>query len=344
MKKRILAAVIFAAMALGVCGCGNNAAQTTAATTTANTEATVETSATEETAVTDEAEGNTTIANPIVDCGGDLDKAAELAGFEMKIPELSNYTVSVIDSKIIEVTFPKDDETDIFFRMSIENIPNLSGIYLSADGDPVTETLDSGISVEVQKENDLYYSATVTAENGNYCVGCTAGLSKEEMFSYAESFIEANKPSGMPDDSVLGTVVDCGTDLAKAAEITGCKMEIPELSNYEVNVLNGTTISVSITIDPEEDIYVNMRLDGENMENVIRTGLDIAPVTEDWNGIEVTACKEGDTYYALGFGAEIGYYGVTCPKGMDKDSLYSYLESLYNANKNVYTLPEEIDE
>ena len=56
--------------------------------------------------------------------------------------------------------------------------------------------------------------------------------------------------------------------------------------------------------------------------------------TFDWNGIEVTALKEGDTYYSLGFGAGVGYYGVTCTNGMDRDSLYGYLESLYNANKS----------
>ena len=332
MKKRILAAVICAAMILSVCGCSNNAAQSSQ-TQSNDSAASTSDNASETTGSSEPEESNVGLANPVVDCGDDLGKAAELAGFEMKIPELSNYTVSVINNEIIEVVFPNNEEIDIFFRMSIEDIPNLSGIYLSTDTDPVTETLDSGISVEVQKENDLYYSATVSAENGKYCVGCTTGLSKKEMFSYAESFIAANKPSGMPDDGIIGTVIDCGEDLDKAAELVGFKMKIPELSNYTVSVIGGSTIQVSIPIDHENDNYVNMRMNCEDIGNVTGTILNIAPVIEDWNGIEVTACKEGDTYYSLGFGAEIGYYGVTCTKGMEKDALYSYLESLYNANK-----------
>lgn len=162
----------------------------------------------------------------------------------------------------------------------------------------------------------------------------TTEASKTETTTESTASDAPDTPDNtLPEEADAGTVIDCGNDLAKAAELVHFEMRIPELSNYTVSVIGGETISVDIPINTDNDIYVRMRMNCESIEKVTGTLWEIDPVTEDWNGIEVTALKEGDTYYSLGFGAEIGYYGVTCTNGMDKDSLYGYLENLYNANK-----------
>ncbi len=76
-----------------------------------------------------------------------------------------------------------------------------------------------------------------------------------------------------------------------------------------------------------------MRMCKEETDNISGIYLEADPVTEMMNGVEVTAQKIGDSYYSLSFGAENGYFCVSCTSGMEKDKLYSYLESLYNANK-----------
>ena len=162
----------------------------------------------------------------------------------------------------------------------------------------------------------------------------TTEASKTEATESTASDAPDTPDNTLPEEADEGTVIDCGTDLAKAAELVHFELRIPELSNYTVSVIGGETIDVSIPIDTDNDIYVRMRMNCDSIENVTGTLWEIDPVIEDWNGIEVTALKEGDTYYSLGFGAGVGYYGVTCTNGMDRDSLYGYLESLYNANKS----------
>ncbi len=163
----------------------------------------------------------------------------------------------------------------------------------------------------------------------------TTEASKTETTTESTASDAPDTPDNtLPEETDAGTVIDCGTDLAKAAELVHFEMRIPELSNYTVSVIGGETISVDIPINTDNDIYVRMRMNCDSIEKVTNLFWDIDPVIEDWNGIEVTALKEGDTYYSLGFGAGVGYYGVTCTNGMDRDSLYGYLESLYNANKS----------
>ena len=162
----------------------------------------------------------------------------------------------------------------------------------------------------------------------------TTEASKTEATESTASDAPDTPDNTLPEEADEGTVIDCGTDLAKAAELVHFELRIPELSNYTVSVIGGEIIDVSIPIDTDNDIYVRMRMNCDSIENVTGTLWEIDPVIEDWNGIEVTALKEGDTYYSLGFGAGVGYYGVTCTDGMDRDSLYGYLESLYNANKS----------
>ncbi|MDD6797545.1 MAG: hypothetical protein PUE71_04555 [Clostridia bacterium] len=172
MKRRILAAGICIVMAVSFCGCGTKAADSPESTTVA-------------------AGSGQQIANPVVDCGNDMEKAAKITGFKLKLPALSNYSISVIGGNVIEVKFPKDESTDIFFRKSETEVQNFSGIYLSTK--PVTETFNQGVEVQAQIENGKYYSLTFGAEDGYFCVGCTKGLSKDEMYSYLKELYDSNK-------------------------------------------------------------------------------------------------------------------------------------------------------
>ena len=73
----------------------------------------------------------------------------------------------------------------------------------------------------------------------------------------------------------------------------------------------------------------------EKTDNMSGIYLGTDPVTETMNGVEVTAQKLGDSYYSLSLAAENGYFCVSCTSGMEKDTLYSYLESLYKANSSA---------
>ena len=121
------------------------------------------------------------IPNPWVDCGDDLALAAEVAGFEFRIPALANYTVSVLPGELIKVTYPKDEVTDIVLcEAAVEpESGDLSGDY---NDYPVEETRTiSGIEAAIRGDSELIYVANFNIGDSWYCISCTGGLSEEEL-------------------------------------------------------------------------------------------------------------------------------------------------------------------
>lgn len=132
------------------------------------------------------------LANPWMDCGMDLEKAVELAGFDLKIPALSNYTVRVIPGDTIEVTWPRSETESIALRKSI-NEPETGDISGDMTEYPKNVVMDvGGVEVTLRGEGDTIHVASFMAFDGAYSVSCAAGMAKSEVAQILKEVIAVN--------------------------------------------------------------------------------------------------------------------------------------------------------
>lgn len=132
------------------------------------------------------------LANPWVDCGADMAKAVQTAGFEFAIPALSNYTVRAIPGQMIEVCYPKNETDTVILRKSPME-PDEGDISGDATEYPKKGTADlNGVEVNVRGDGETVYVASFVAFDGSYSVGCTAGMTSDEALQLVKEVLAAN--------------------------------------------------------------------------------------------------------------------------------------------------------
>lgn len=133
------------------------------------------------------------LANPWVDCQGDMEKAAEVAGFEFAIPALSNFTVAAIPGEMIEVRYPRSETETIELRKSPmePDEGDISGDFNEYPGSAVIE-LENGVEVAVRGAGDRAYVASFVAFDGAYSIRCEAGMTRDEVVQIIGELLEAN--------------------------------------------------------------------------------------------------------------------------------------------------------
>lgn len=129
-----------------------------------------------------EDEGNTQIANPVVEYGMDaasLELASEAVGFSITLPEsvkVQNYIV--INGETLEIVFDGGYIRKVSADSGIEDI---SGDYNEYENDEVKDV--GGIEVTLKGNADKIMLAIWTAGDYTYCIGATNGVDEAEMTS-----------------------------------------------------------------------------------------------------------------------------------------------------------------
>lgn len=191
----ILTVSLMAALTCGLTACQRQSGQTAVPKETSETQATVpsETAAQEENTPA-ETEGGSDmagLANPWTEFQ-DMDEASEAAGFDFKIPALSNYVIRVIPGEMIEVTYPRNETEDIILRRSpnIGDSWDISGDY---DNYPKNETLKvREVEVNIRKAGDIIYVAGFIADDGIYNMSSRDGITEKEIADILGDIIELN--------------------------------------------------------------------------------------------------------------------------------------------------------
>ena len=123
---------------------------------------------------------NSQLANPWFDCGMDLKKASQIAGFDFPLI-LSNYSVKAMKG-MIEITYPLDENRNVIIRKSLEEINNgdISGVYAKY---PVVDTLtlEDGVQINLRKDVNSIYVMYFGACSGIYSAYSENGMSENEV-------------------------------------------------------------------------------------------------------------------------------------------------------------------
>lgn len=133
------------------------------------------------------------LANPWIDCGADLELAAQAAGFELAIPALANYTVRALPGEMIEVTWPRSETESIVLRKSVVE-PEEGDISGDMNEYPKTVVTNvGGVEITLRGEGDAVYVASFVAFDGAYSVSCAAGMTKAETAKILQEVLTANE-------------------------------------------------------------------------------------------------------------------------------------------------------
>lgn len=136
--------------------------------------------------------GSVELEEPWVYCGDDMAEAVKIAGFNLSMPPLSNFTVAVIPGEMIEVTYPRDEFDKIVVRKS-PGEPEEGDISGDDNEYPETGVITvNGADVSVRRDGDTIYVAAFTAADGVYCVSCAAGMTEKEVTQTLAELMEAN--------------------------------------------------------------------------------------------------------------------------------------------------------
>lgn len=120
------------------------------------------------------------ISTPWSDCQDNLNKAAEIAGFQFPML-LSNYTVRAMKD-MIEITYPLDETRYVTVRKSQSEVNNgdNSGDYTKYVQNTIL-ALPNGVDINIRGNNDKIYVMYFGAESGYYSARCEQGMTKEEV-------------------------------------------------------------------------------------------------------------------------------------------------------------------
>ncbi len=113
---------------------------------------------------------------------------------------------------------------------------------------------------------------------------------------------------------------DCQTDLNYAAKVAGFKFPLV-LSNFNVRAMKDM-IQIEYPIDKERTVTV--RKSGSNKGD-ISGDYNIYPVNKPVtlkNGVKIDTRGDNKLIYVANFGAEQGYYSISCDKGLSVDEIY----------------------
>ncbi len=132
--------------------------------------------------------------NPWIDCGTDLNLAAQKAGFTFPL-SLSNYTVRAMND-MIEVTYPLDKHRKVSVRKSEteSNGGNISGDYTNY---PITDEvlIKSCVPIKLKRDQDKIYIMYFGAESGYFSARCPQGINLQEVEKIYETIAAAETSS-----------------------------------------------------------------------------------------------------------------------------------------------------
>lgn len=183
MKKnmfRMFAIGMAAATALSAAGCSKKAANDNSKQ---QTEQNTDGENTDNTAGGE----NTEIPNPWEDCGDDLDKAAEKAGFTFPVV-LSNYTVMATEN-MIDIKYPLDETRYVDLRKGTQT-GDISGDYNEYDNTATQSIGGCDVTYKVDKDGKICV-AYWTMDDYSYSAVCENGMSIEELTGVVNVAAEA---------------------------------------------------------------------------------------------------------------------------------------------------------
>ncbi len=139
------------------------------------------------------------MANPWIDCGTDLNLAAQKAGFTFPLL-LSDYTVRAMND-IIEVTYPLDKHRKVSVRKSEteSNGGNISGDY---NNYPITDEvlIKNCVPIKLKRDQNKIYVMYFGAESGYFSASCPQGMSLQEVEKIYEVIAAAETSNLWPQD------------------------------------------------------------------------------------------------------------------------------------------------
>lgn len=186
--KKLIMIVMCAAMILSLAACAaEHEPVSTGKQETAAAEAETEASSAEETPALGMG-GQMQIANPFVACEN-MEEAAELAGFSLKIPDqmpdwISSTEIQVMDASMIEVICSDGSNRQLRIRKA-PGSDDISGDYETYDN--VSEIAAGGHSLTAKGKGDTFSTAVWTAGEYSYSVSSDEGLSQEDLISLASA-------------------------------------------------------------------------------------------------------------------------------------------------------------
>lgn len=134
------------------------------------------------------------MSNPWIDCGKDLDCAAEKAGFTFPL-KMSEYSVRAMNN-MIEVTYPLDDKRKVTVRKcgSEINGGDVSGDYGSY---PICEEilLYECVPVTLKRDNNKIYVMYFGAESGYFSARCEEGMNLQDVKNIYNAIAQAEAPA-----------------------------------------------------------------------------------------------------------------------------------------------------
>lgn len=133
------------------------------------------------------------IPNPWIECGKDLDCAAQKAGFAFPL-RLSEYSVRAMNN-MIEVTYFLDGNREVVVRKcgSEINGGDISGDYGRY---PICEEilLHDCVPITLKKDNDRIYVMYFGAESGYFSARCEKGMNLKDVEDIYETIAQAEAP------------------------------------------------------------------------------------------------------------------------------------------------------
>ena len=142
----------------------------------------------------EEEEGNTQIPNPFIDAA-DLTEAAEIAGFDITVPDrIEGYPeilIQAIKDEMIQVSFyegePGDDNYKEVLIRKATGSDDISGDYNEYSENETAAI--AGLDVSLRGEEGMIKVASWTQDGFAYAIDSSEGLTREEI----EKFIELVK-------------------------------------------------------------------------------------------------------------------------------------------------------
>lgn len=130
--------------------------------------------------------------NPWVDCGDNLQKAANVAGFRFPLV-LSNYQVRAMKD-MFEITYPLDEKRSVTVRKSESNeTGDISGDYKKYSVNK-TVMLKGAVPVEIRGDGEKVYVINMAGSSGYYSARCPQGMTMREVEGIYEVIAEAEAP------------------------------------------------------------------------------------------------------------------------------------------------------
>ena len=127
--------------------------------------------------------------------------------------------------------------------------------------------------------------------------------------------------------------IDCGMDLAQAAQVAGFAFALPALSNYTVRAIPGKMIEVCVPRSETETIVLRKSIEEPETGDISGDDTEYPlNATVEVNGVQIDLRGAGNKICVASFVAFDGAYSVGCTAGMTKNEAAQILKEILLAN------------